>query len=108
MALHQISATEFTELYRDGKLNQTKIIDVREPYEWEMYHLDQALHIPMNTIPVHLDRLDQEEELYIICAHGVRSWHVVSYLVQQGYSKAINVEGGMAEVQLILDAEREK
>jgi len=108
MARHHISATEFTDLYRDGRLNQTKIIDVREPYEWEMYHLDQAIHIPMNTIPVHLDRLHPDEELYIVCAHGVRSWHVVNYLVQQGYSKAINVEGGMAEIHLLLHADKEK
>lgn len=106
MFQHHISAKEFTQLYQGGKLYERKIIDVREPFEWEIYHLPKAIHIPMNSIPTELERFSPDEELYIVCAHGVRSLHVVQFLVQQGYSKAINVEGGMAEIQLLLDTDR--
>lgn len=108
MDRHHISASEFVKQYRSGGLNQAKVIDVREPYEWDMYHLDQALHMPMNTIPMNLDQLPMEEELFIVCAHGVRSWYVVNYLLQNGFNKVINVEGGMAEIQMILDTVEEE
>lgn len=103
MSNHQISASEFVDLYKKGKLNDAKIIDVREPYEWNLYRLSKAILIPMNSIPEHLDQLSVDQEYYIVCAHGVRSWYVVNYLIKQGYSQVINVEGGMAEVQMILD-----
>lgn len=103
MEKHNITATEFVKLYEQGALDQSQIIDVREPHEWQMYHLDQAIHIPMNTIPEKQQDISQEKPVYILCAHGVRSWHVTSYLIQQGLTNVINVEGGMAEISYLME-----
>ncbi|MDP5226973.1 MULTISPECIES: rhodanese-like domain-containing protein [Arthrobacter] len=70
------------------------IVDVREDYEWAAGHVDGALHLPLNTLPLRFEELDPDQDLYIICRTGGRSWQAAQWLVGQGYS-AINVAGGM-------------
>ncbi|RKD25672.1 hypothetical protein BEP19_01645 [Ammoniphilus oxalaticus] len=103
MESHNISASDFVALYKKDGLKQSKIIDVREQHEWDMIHLEQACLIPMNTIPENLEQLSKEQDLYIVCAHGVRSLHVTNYLVHLGYARTINVEGGMAAIAMLLE-----
>jgi len=105
---HYISAGEFAEKYKAGVLKPEQVIDVREPYEWEMYHLEDSTLIPMNTIPEQLERLPKDQPLYIVCGHGVRSLHVTNFLLQQGFDQVINVEGGMAEVALFVQSGEER
>ncbi|MBW7473484.1 rhodanese-like domain-containing protein [Paenibacillus oenotherae] len=93
----------FVELLRSGKLESRQIIDVREGMEWDYYHLEQSLLIPMNTIPDRLNELASDKPLYIICAHGVRSAAVCNYLQEKGYGSLHNVAGGMASVASIYD-----
>ncbi|AMA74140.1 MULTISPECIES: rhodanese-like domain-containing protein [Aneurinibacillus] len=99
---HTIAAEEFAAQYKAGKLDEAYIMDVREPYEWEAGHLDKAHHVPMNTVPERLAELNKTETMYIVCAHGVRSWHVTQYLLGNGFEHVINVEGGMAEIEQYL------
>lgn len=94
----EISSKAFIEKLQQEPLN---IIDIREDFEVQMGMLEGAVHIPMNTIPEHLNELDDDETYYIVCAHGVRSEHVTYYLTEQQY-KAVNVQGGMAEIEQLL------
>ena len=100
---HTISAAEFAMQYQQGNLDGAQIIDVRELYEWEAGHLQKATLIPMNTIPDLLNQLSSSKDIYLVCAHGVRSLHVLNYLVQNGITNVINVEGGMAELMIYLE-----
>lgn len=77
------------------------LVDVRELQEWEYYHLDEALHIPMRTIPERLGELPQDSPIYVVCAHGVRSANVCDYLHRNGFDNAVNVAGGMAAVSAL-------
>jgi rhodanese-related sulfurtransferase len=104
---YQIDAPQFAKKYLQGELDQAQIIDVREAHEWAIIHLDKAELIPMNSIPQNLHRLSDEKPIYLRCAHGVRSWHVLEYLVKQGYEQVVNVEGGMAEIIPYLDQQKE-
>ncbi len=90
----EISSKAFIDKLQHEPLN---IIDIREDFEVQMGMLEGALHIPMNTIPEHLNELDSDKTYYIVCAHGVRSEHVTQYLSEQNY-KVVNVQGGMAEI----------
>ncbi|WP_042162684.1 rhodanese-like domain-containing protein [Paenibacillus gorillae] len=96
-----ISADELLKLMDEGKLQREQVIDVRELHEWEYYHLESSLLIPMNSIPHRLGELDDDKPLYIVCAHGVRSAAVCRYLQEQGYGSLHNVEGGMAAIALL-------
>jgi len=96
-----ISPQRFHELHEENELGDALVIDVREPYEWDFYHLDGTMLMPMNTIPERLQELPKDRTIYVICAHGVRSHAVCRYLTQQGYGDIHNVAGGMAAVALL-------
>lgn len=70
------------------------LLDVREPYEWRQVHLPDALHIPMNDLPQRLDELPRTVPIVVFCAHGMRSYDVAAYLVEQGY-QASSLAGGI-------------
>lgn len=98
---HDITAEQLLALLDNGGADRTQIIDVREPYEWDYYHLDQSTLIPMNDIPVRLPDISRDKPLYIVCAHGVRSEAVCRFLREQGYNGLHNVTGGMAAIASI-------
>ena len=50
------------------------ILDVREDYEWVAGHAEGALHIPLDQLPSRLDDLDPDQDLYVICRTGGRSF----------------------------------
>jgi rhodanese-related sulfurtransferase len=93
-----IEPEQFNQKLQKGDISVNQVIDVREIAEWNYYHLEQTIHIPMNSIPEKMNMLNQEETLYLICAHGVRSAMVCDYLSKHNFAKVINVEGGMAAI----------
>jgi rhodanese-related sulfurtransferase len=72
-----------------------RLLDVREPYEWRQVHLPAALHIPMNEVPHRLAELPPTTPIVVICAHGMRSYDVAGYLIEQGYT-ASSLAGGIS------------
>jgi rhodanese-related sulfurtransferase len=74
------------------------LIDVRRPDEYQITRIDGAELIPMDTIPHHLDRLDQiadDATLIVFCHHGVRSANVVNWLRGQGVTNSQSMAGGI-------------
>lgn len=86
------------ERIENGEIEGNQVIDVREEFEWDFYHMDASVLIPMNTIPSRLGEIDDSKPVYIVCAHGVRSIAVCQYLEEQGYNSLHNVTGGMAAI----------
>jgi len=78
-----------------GSGTRVTLVDVREPWEWDLCHLEGARHIPMGEIPVRYLELDPEEEVVVYCHVGQRSAMVVQFLRQQGFQKAVNLRGGI-------------
>lgn len=71
------------------------LLDVREPWEFEICHIANSVNIPMNQIPQQLEQLTPDNEYVIICHHGVRSLRVIQYLRQQSFDHLINLDGGI-------------
>ena len=71
------------------------LIDVRENWEYQIVHLPQAVFIPMNTVPAKIGELDKRAEIVVYCHHGTRSWNVVAYMRQQGFTNVSNLTGGI-------------
>jgi rhodanese-related sulfurtransferase len=88
----------FNQKLSEGEIKTSAVIDVREIPEWNYYHLEETIHIPMNTIPEKMKELNKDEIFYVICAHGVRSAAVCDYMQKHGFTKVINVEGGMSAI----------
>jgi rhodanese-related sulfurtransferase len=71
------------------------LLDVREPWEYQIGHLDGATLIPMRQIPQQAAVLDRNAEIVVICHHGVRSFQVAAYLERLGFMRTVNLTGGM-------------
>jgi len=71
------------------------LLDVREPWEFELCRIEGSVNLPMNRIPAAIDQLDPARETVVICHHGMRSLQVARFLEQQGFEKTINLTGGI-------------
>ena len=78
------------------------LIDVRENEEYAICSIEPSVHIPMNKIPSHLNKLDKDTGYAIICHSGVRSHNVCLYLQNHGF-KVRNVVGGIHQWALEID-----
>jgi rhodanese-related sulfurtransferase len=71
------------------------LLDVREPWEFDICHLPGSELIPMGQIPQCLERLDPNRETVVICHHGIRSRLVAMQLERIGFARLINLAGGV-------------
>jgi rhodanese-related sulfurtransferase len=71
------------------------LVDVREPHEHAICHIEGATLIPMGTIPANLQRLDTDEDVICFCHHGMRSLDVANWLRTQGVKTAKSMTGGI-------------
>lgn len=71
------------------------LIDVREPGEHAICAIAGSRLIPMDEIARRIVELDSDAETVLICHHGIRSAHVISHLESRGFSKLMNLRGGI-------------
>ena len=71
------------------------LLDVREPNEWEIGHLPDAMRISVNELQGRLNELDTAREMVVYCRSGVRSGRAVDMLRQAGFRKVKNMTGGI-------------
>jgi len=93
MTVKQLSAIELKN--RIQQENKLFLLDVREPNEFEYAHIANSVLIPLNQIPKRLGELDPQQEIVVICHHGMRSQQAANYLVQSGYNNIANLTGGI-------------
>ncbi|KAA0445332.1 MAG: sulfurtransferase [Candidatus Thioglobus sp.] len=75
--------------------NQPLLLDVREQWEWNNCHIEGARLLPMGQIAANIGSLDKEQEIVIICHHGIRSMQVAHYFDSIGFKSVINLRGGI-------------
>ena len=90
-------SAEQLKTYLDTCDEQPLLIDVRQPWEFDVCKIDNSVLIPMSTIPSNVESLDINRETVVICHHGIRSRSVGRYLEQSGFTNIINLSGGMAQ-----------
>jgi adenylyltransferase/sulfurtransferase len=71
------------------------LIDVREPHEWEIAHIEGARLIPLGQLPERLGELDGHAEIVTHCHHGVRSMKALQLLKGAGFSRVRSLAGGI-------------
>jgi len=92
--IEEVTATEAIEL----STGASRLIDVREPDEWEAGHAVGAQSLPLSQLLERMDELPKDETLLLICQGGVRSMRAATALDQAGYT-VINVAGGTSAWQ---------
>ncbi|MDR3393243.1 MAG: rhodanese-like domain-containing protein [Sulfuriferula sp.] len=93
--MQHISAPGLRLWLDDGTRAQPVLLDVREPWEYQIAHLDNAQLMPMHTIPGELDKLDPHADIVVICHHGVRSMQIAHFLERAGFDHIYNLQGGI-------------
>jgi rhodanese-related sulfurtransferase len=93
--MKQITPAQLAAWLADASREKPVLLDVREPWEWELARLEGAQHIPMRDIPARLAELDDEREVVAICHHGGRSQQVAMFLEKNGFAKIHNLQGGV-------------
>jgi adenylyltransferase/sulfurtransferase len=72
-----------------------ELIDVREPFEFEIARIDGAKLIPLGEIAERADDLHREQMFIVHCHSGLRSAQAVRLLKQRGFANVYNLEGGI-------------
>jgi len=89
----EISATDAAALL---KQKGARLIDVREPWEFETARVEGSLLMPMGDVSSRAHQeLDPEERLVVVCHHGIRSMNVTVWLRNQGFEQAQSLRGGI-------------
>lgn len=76
------------------------MLDVRTEREYDMGHIDGAVHIPLEELRDRLDELDKSKSLYINCRSGQRSYIACRMLSQLGYD-CYNLAGGFRLYEVV-------
>ena len=71
-----------------------KVLDVREPWEFNQGHVPGAVLIPLGQLSSRLEELNPEVPVAVICASGNRSQSAAALLGQKGFKTVYNVLGG--------------
>lgn len=71
-----------------------RLIDIRQPYEWEAGHIDGAVHVPLEQLPAKSAELDRDREIVLACRSGSRSAFATTALREAGF-EAFNLAGGL-------------
>jgi molybdopterin/thiamine biosynthesis adenylyltransferase/rhodanese-related sulfurtransferase len=72
-----------------------ELIDVREPFEFEIAKIAGAKLIPLGEIGERADELQREQPIVVHCHSGRRSAQAVRLLTQRGFTNVYNLEGGI-------------
>ncbi|HVF73147.1 MAG TPA: molybdopterin-synthase adenylyltransferase MoeB [Chthoniobacterales bacterium] len=71
------------------------LVDVREPYEYEIARIEGARLIPLGNLEEHADKLPRTGTLVMQCHSGGRSEHAARLLREAGFNNVFNLEGGI-------------
>jgi rhodanese-related sulfurtransferase len=97
-----ITPAEFAE--RAARGGRARLIDVREPEEFKLARVEGAELLPLSRFSEWAGALDPQEELVVMCHHGIRSAHVCAALARSGFTKLYNLAGGIDRWSTEVDA----
>ena len=100
--MQEMSPNEVHE-YLSQTDNKPLLLDVRESWEYDICHIKGSKHIPMQTIANEIDHLDPEQEIIVVCHHGIRSRMVAQFLEQEKFKNITNLSGGVAAWSQLVD-----
>jgi rhodanese-related sulfurtransferase len=71
------------------------LIDVREPAEYHIAHIQGSKLIPLGQLPDEIADLPKDQQILVHCKAGGRSTKAVKLLLENGFTHVKNVTGGM-------------
>ena len=71
------------------------ILDVRTPQEFDEWHIEEAINLPLTELRQRLGELDRNQAIYVYCKSGFRGYLAYRILKQRGFSTVRNLSGGL-------------
>ena len=93
-------ATEITSVDLKQRLDRgdkLKIVDVREPNEYQINRIPGSQLIPLGDVPKRVNELDPNEEIVVHCKMGGRSAKAADFLRSVGFKRVLNLKGGILD-----------
>jgi sulfur-carrier protein adenylyltransferase/sulfurtransferase len=88
-----ITVEELKRLFDEN--SHVFVLDVREPHEWDIVHIEGATLIPLGRLPHEVHRLDSTRDIVVQCRSGARSASATEFLLGAGFTRVRNLEGGI-------------
>ena len=82
-----------------------RVIDVREPDEYEIAHVDGVPLLPLSQLEERFTELDPNQQYYLHCKAGGRSMKALNFLRQQGFKSLKSVKGGITAWSAEIDSQ---
>lgn len=92
--MQQILSTQLWQRLQAGE--KPFLLDVREPYEFEICHIEGSVNMPMGQVFVSFNELNPDVDTIVICHHGIRSAQIANFLLGHGFKSVTNLQGGIA------------
>lgn len=73
------------------------ILDVRQPDEWNAFHIAGSTLIPLDQLPSRLNELPKDQEIVVVCRTGHRSAQGRDILLNAGFAQVTSMTGGLTE-----------
>jgi adenylyltransferase/sulfurtransferase len=90
----EVTVQDMKQALDDPKLG-IKVIDVREPDEYEIAHVKGVPLLPLSQLQERFTELDPNQHYYLHCKAGVRSLKALGFLREQGFKYLKSVKGGI-------------
>jgi adenylyltransferase/sulfurtransferase len=90
----EVTVHDMKKALDDPKLG-IKVVDVREPFEYEIAHIDGVPLLPMSQLRQRFTELDPNQQYYLLCKVGARSHQAAEFLREQGFKYVRNVRDGI-------------
>jgi adenylyltransferase/sulfurtransferase len=90
----EVTVQELKRVLSD-KQSGVRVIDVRDPDEYEIAHIEGTTLLPLGTLPQRFTELDPNAQYYIHCKTGIRSMRALQFLREQGFKYLKSVKGGI-------------
>jgi rhodanese-related sulfurtransferase len=71
------------------------LVDVREPWEFDLCRIDGSLLLPMGDLGARVAELPRDRPLVMVCHHGNRSYYAAAMLAHAGFPDVHNLQGGV-------------
>lgn len=92
MEIEQVPAAEWKTWVEE---NDAVILDVREPAEWQLGTLPDAVRIRLADLPASVGTLDTSRPTLVVCRSGNRSQQAALFLKLSGFERPANLAGGV-------------
>ena len=89
----QVTPQQLKEVLDSGR--DIRLVDVREPHEYQINRIGEAKLIPLGEIEKHVQEFNPDDEIYLYCYKGKRSLTALKKLHEHGFKHLKSLEGGI-------------